>query len=140
MDHSAAQRQVHAGAVYLHQGRPHVVTELDLDQSCALVVQGDPGWTTTARSDSAFDLLSEDRHVDLGDDLRLCFGSVAVRSRVTSFLRRLPSGEVLGEHPLDLPESVLRTRGATAFLRLSQIVTVASAYLYTTVSRPAAIL
>ncbi|WP_286959937.1 DEAD/DEAH box helicase [Arsenicicoccus sp. UBA7492] len=111
VDHSAAQRQVHAGAVYLHQGRPHVVTELDLDQSCALVVQGDPGWTTTARSDSAFDLLSEDRHVDLGDDLRLCFGSVAVRSRVTSFLRRLPSGEVLGEHPLDLPESVLRTRG-----------------------------
>lgn len=111
VDHTAAHRQVHTGAVYLHQGRPHVVTDLDLDQSCALVVPGDPGWTTTARSDSAFDLLSEDRHVDLGAELRLCFGSVAVRSRVTSFLRRLPSGEVLGEHPLDLPEAVLRTRG-----------------------------
>ena len=33
-----------------------------------------------------------------------------VRSQVTSFLRRLPSGEVLGEHPLDLPERSLHTK------------------------------
>ncbi|AKT51150.1 DEAD/DEAH box helicase [Arsenicicoccus sp. oral taxon 190] len=111
VDHEAAQRQVHAGAVYVHQGRSHVVTDLDLEGSCALVVPGDPGWTTTARTESAFDLLAEERGRDLGPDLRLSFGSVAVRSRVTSFLRRLPSGEVLGEHPLELPESVLRTRG-----------------------------
>lgn len=111
VDAASAQRQVHAGAVYVHQGRSHVVTELDLETSCALVVAGDPGWTTTARTESSFDLLAEERHVDLGPDLRLSFGSVAVRSQVTSFLRRLPSGEVLGEHPLDLPESRLATRG-----------------------------
>ncbi|MCH8613942.1 DEAD/DEAH box helicase [Arsenicicoccus dermatophilus] len=111
VDHTAAQRQVHAGAVYVHQGRSYVVTELDLDDACALVVAGDPGWTTTARTESAFDLLAEERHEQLGADLRLAFGSVAVRSRVTSFLRRLPSGEVLGEHPLELPESRLHTRG-----------------------------
>ena len=35
---------------------------------------------------------------------------MAVRSQVTSFLRRLPSGEVLGEHPLDLPERSLQTK------------------------------
>ncbi len=29
---------------------------------------------------------------------------------MTSFLRRLPSGEVLGEHPLDLPERSLHTK------------------------------
>jgi DEAD/DEAH box helicase domain-containing protein len=29
---------------------------------------------------------------------------------VTSFLRRLPSGEVLGTHPLDLPPRTLRTK------------------------------
>ena len=34
-----------------------------------------------------------------------------VTSQVTSFLRRLPSGEVLGTHPLDLPERSLVTRG-----------------------------
>ena len=39
-----------------------------------------------------------------------CFGSVRVRQQVTSFVRRLPSGEIIGEHPLDLPDRVLGTR------------------------------
>ena len=43
-------------------------------------------------------------------EVELSFGAVAVRSQVTSFLRRLPSGEVLGEHPLDLPERSLQTK------------------------------
>lgn len=114
VDQGAAQRQVHAGAVHLHQGETYVVTELDLEDAYALVVKGDPGWTTTARTVSSFDLLSEDRHVDLPTEhgaIRLSLGSVAVRSQVTSFLRRLPTGEVLGEHPLDLPESTLTTKG-----------------------------
>ncbi len=38
------------------------------------------------------------------------FGTVDVTSQVVGFLRRLPSGEVLGEEPLDLPASTLRTR------------------------------
>ena len=32
------------------------------------------------------------------------FGTVRVTTQVTGFMRRLPSGEVLGTHPLDLPE------------------------------------
>lgn len=114
VDPDSAQRQVHAGAVHLHQGESYVVTELDLDDAYALVVKGDPGWTTSARSVSSFDLLGVDRSVELATEhgpVTVSFGSVAVRSQVTSFLRRLPTGEVLGEHPLDLPESTLRTKG-----------------------------
>lgn len=114
VDAGSAQRQVHAGAVHLHQGQTYVVAELDLDDACALVVRGDPGWTTTARSESSFALVEEDRHVALPTphgEARLSFGTVAVTTRVTSFLRRLPTGEVLGEHPLDLPETTLRTKG-----------------------------
>ena len=33
-----------------------------------------------------------------------------VHTRVTSFLRRLPGGEVVGEHPLDLPERTMPTQ------------------------------
>ncbi|HRA44360.1 MAG TPA: DUF1998 domain-containing protein, partial [Phycicoccus sp.] len=43
---------------------------------------------------------------------RATFGSVRVTSRVTGFLRRLPSGEVIGQHSLDLPERMLLTKGA----------------------------
>ena len=34
----------------------------------------------------------------------------SVHTQVTSFLRRLPSGEVIGTHPLDLPLRTLTTR------------------------------
>lgn len=43
--------------------------------------------------------------------VRLSVGSVEVTSQVVSFRRRLHSGEVLGEHPLDLPQHRLVTEG-----------------------------
>ncbi|HET7303797.1 MAG TPA: DEAD/DEAH box helicase [Segeticoccus sp.] len=109
VDGERAHGSVHAGAVYVHQGRPHVITDLDLADGCALAVRGDPGWSTQARSVGAFDICSVQRRESWGP-VELCFGEVEVRTRVTSFLRRLPSGEVLGEHPLELPERTLRTR------------------------------
>jgi DEAD/DEAH box helicase domain-containing protein len=109
VDGSAAHGSVHTGAVYVHQGQPYVVTELDLDDAHALVTPGDPGWSTHARSVSAFDIGSVERRQAWGE-VELSFGAVDVRSQVTSFLRRLPSGEVLGEHPLDLPERRLHTK------------------------------
>jgi DEAD/DEAH box helicase domain-containing protein len=41
---------------------------------------------------------------------RVCFGQVTVTHQVVSFLRRLPGGEVIGEHPLDLPPRSLSTK------------------------------
>lgn len=110
VDWAAAHRQVHTGAVYVHQGVTHVVTRLDLEESAALVVPGDPGWTTTARSTASFDLVRAQRSVPRGP-VTMSFGEVQVRDQVTSFLRRRTGGEVLGEHPLDLPEIALTTKG-----------------------------
>lgn len=109
VDEARAPATVHTGAVYLHQGQPYVVTDLDLTEATAQVVAGDPGWSTQARSVSQFRILSTDAEQAWGA-ARLHFGEVEVTSQVTSFLRRLPSGEVIGEHPLDLPERSLRTR------------------------------
>jgi DEAD/DEAH box helicase domain-containing protein len=100
---------VHTGAVYVHQGQPYVVAHFDVEDSHAIVVAGDPGWSTRARSVSAFDIGHIERSQSWGP-VRLHFGSVEVRSAVTSFLRVLPGGEVLGEHPLDLPERSLNTK------------------------------
>ncbi|MDQ2755374.1 MAG: DEAD/DEAH box helicase [Actinomycetota bacterium] len=109
IDGTRALTVVHPGAVYVHQGRTFVVTELDLEDAAAVVVPGDPGWLTQARVVSAFDITATERARDLGD-VQWCFGSVEVRTRVTSFVRRLPTGEVIGEHPLDLPERTLTTK------------------------------
>jgi DEAD/DEAH box helicase domain-containing protein len=109
VDGPAAQSSVHTGAVYVHQGQPYVVAHLDVADSHAIVVAGDPGWSTQARSVSAFDIGRVEQSQVWGP-VDICFGTVDVRSQVTSFLRRLPGGEVLGEHPLDLPERTLHTK------------------------------
>jgi DEAD/DEAH box helicase domain-containing protein len=105
----AARSSVHTGAVYVHQGQPYVVTHYDIEDAHAVVVAGDPGWSTRALSVSAFDIVQVEQSQTWGP-VDVCFGSVDVRSQVRSFMRFLPGGEVLGEHPLDLPERVLHTK------------------------------
>ena len=109
VDEASAHSQVHTGAVHVHQGQTYVVTELDLAGGTATVVRGDPGWSTFAQSVSAFDIVGAERSMRWGP-VEVCFGEVRVHTQVTSFLRRLPSGEVLGTHPLDLPRRTLATR------------------------------
>jgi DEAD/DEAH box helicase domain-containing protein len=110
VDANAAHAAVHDGAVYLHQGDTFVVDRLDLDDSVALVTAAMPDWTTHARD------LTEIRIVDVEevaayDGVTLHQGTVDVTHQVVSYLRRrLGSGEVLGEEPLDLPVRELRTK------------------------------
>ncbi|HEV7147357.1 MAG TPA: DEAD/DEAH box helicase, partial [Pedococcus sp.] len=109
IDEASAHSQVHTGAVHVHQGDTFVVTELDLEGRTATVVRGDPGWSTFAQSVSAFDIAGAERTTAWGP-VQVSFGSVRVHTQVTSFLRRLPTGEVLGTHPLDLPARTLATK------------------------------
>ncbi len=109
IDDARSHTAVHPGAVYVHQGDTFVVVSLDLDEGCALVRVGDPGWSTQARSMSAFDIVAVDRTRQWGP-VGCHFGDVEVRTQVTSFLRRLPTGEVIGEHALDLPVRSLPTK------------------------------
>jgi len=109
IDDARSHTAVHPGAVYVHQGETYVVLSLDLDNSCVLVRVGDPGWSTQARSVSAFDIVQVERSGQWGE-VGCYFGEVNVRTQVTSFLRRLPTGEVIGEHPLDLPVRSLPTK------------------------------
>ncbi len=109
VDHSAAHGTAHAGAVYLHQGETWLVTDLDLGESVAMVVAADPDYSTSAREITDIEILGERAVVQWGE-ARLCLGDVRVSHQVVSFLKRaVPSGEVLGEEPLDLPERQLRT-------------------------------
>jgi DEAD/DEAH box helicase domain-containing protein len=109
IDEASAHSQVHTGAVHVHQGETYVVTDLDLEGGTACVVRGDPGWSTFAQSVSAFDIVATERSFAWGP-VTVSFGPVKVHTQVTSFLRRLPSGEIIGTHPLELPRRTLPTK------------------------------
>jgi DEAD/DEAH box helicase domain-containing protein len=109
-DAGAAHTTVHPGAVYLHQGETFLVDELDLDGSVALVHTADPDWTTHARDIADLRIVTVDERIPAGD-ISLNFGTVDVTNQVVSFLRRrLVTGEVMDEQPLDLPARELRTK------------------------------
>jgi DEAD/DEAH box helicase domain-containing protein len=110
VDGSAAHSTAHAGAVYLHQGETYLVLSLDLDEGVAIVEAANPDYTTTAREVTDIEITGELTHRTWGL-ARLSFGSVRVTHQVVSYLRRrVPSGEVLGEERLDLPERILETK------------------------------
>ena len=82
---------------------------LDLDEHVATVVAEDPGYSTSAREITDIAITAEREHVPWGL-ARVSLGDVRVTHQVVSYLkRRVPSGEVLGEEPLDLPERILDT-------------------------------
>jgi DEAD/DEAH box helicase domain-containing protein len=112
VDTAAAHSTVHAGAVYLHQGETYLVRALDLDDSIALVDAETPDWSTSARDHTDIAITSTALSIGRGG-VALSLGSVDVTQQVVSFLRRrLGSGEVIGEEPLDLPPRNLRTVAA----------------------------
>ncbi|MFL6135610.1 MAG: Zn-binding domain-containing protein, partial [Nocardioidaceae bacterium] len=109
VDAGSAHGTVHEGAVYLHQGETYLVLTLDLEENIAVVQRAEPDYSTSAREVTDIAVLSEREHV-AWDHARVSFGDVRVTHQVVSFLRRrVPSGEVLGEEPLDLPERTLET-------------------------------
>jgi DEAD/DEAH box helicase domain-containing protein len=110
VDASSAHAQAHTGAVYLHQGETYLVEELDLEESVALVRPDDPDYSTSARELTDIQVVSTEASTDF-DGVRLSFGTVDVTHQVVGYLRkRLGTGEILGEEPLELPPRDLRTR------------------------------
>ncbi|MBK5305503.1 MAG: DEAD/DEAH box helicase [Frankiaceae bacterium] len=110
VDASSAHGQAHTGAVYLHQGETYVVDALDLAEAVALVRLDDPDYSTSARDITDIRIVGTQASTSY-DGVTLCLGTVDVTNQVVSFLRkRVGTGEILGEEPLDLPVRQLRTR------------------------------
>lgn len=109
IDAAASHRQVHPGAVYVHQGITHVVETLDLEESVAIVVQDDVQFTTFARDISDIRIVDTQREWHR-DELTMAVGTVDVSSQTVSFERRGLDGTSLGVVEVDLPQRVLRTQ------------------------------
>jgi len=109
VDRARATSTVHRGAVYLHQGEPYRVVELDLGAGAALVEPAGGDEYTQARRDTDIEVVQAARRVDLPRS-GLWLGRVAVSDQVTGYeRRRVGSGEVLGSEDLDLPPVLLPT-------------------------------
>jgi DEAD/DEAH box helicase domain-containing protein len=109
VDSASAHSSAHPGAVYVHRGETWLVNSLDLEHGVAQMTTVVPAYTTSAREITAISIVAETDHTDW-NGCRMSVGQVAVTHQVVSFLkRREPGGEVIGEHPLDLPARSLET-------------------------------
>jgi len=110
VDGDAAHVTVHTGALYVHRGETYVVDELDVEEAIAVVHAESPDWTTVARDVTDLAIVDTDRTRALGT-VTAHTGVVDVTNQVVAYQRRrLGTGEVLAEFPLDLPPRQLRTR------------------------------
>ena len=111
IDGSRAFSGVHPGAVYLHQGQHYRVQRLDVDDRVAIVEPADGDEMTQARSLTDIRFLGADEHTTVGR-VRLSIGPVEVSEQVVGYQRKsVYTGEVLGVEELELPPTLLVTRG-----------------------------
>ncbi len=101
---------VHPGAVYLHQGQPWKVLDLDLDDGSAVVEAADGATYTTTRSATSFRILDVTATRPIGAAL-LGLGTVEITDEVLGYeTRDVSTHEVLERTALELPPSQLVTR------------------------------
>ncbi|MEW6033985.1 MAG: DEAD/DEAH box helicase [Chloroflexota bacterium] len=107
---SVALFQIHPGAVYLHQGEPYLVIELNLENRTAFVRPAGVDYYTQAKDLTDLRVLSVLRSKRCGRAW-VYFGEVDVRTQVVGFKRKKQfTDEVLGEELLELPEQRFRTQ------------------------------
>ena len=109
VDAGSAHRQVHPGAVYIHQGVVHVVATLDLDDAVAIAYEDDVDYTTFARDISDI-RVREVLRTWTGAGASMHVGRVDVISRTVAYELRALDGTLLGLRDLDLPERILSTQ------------------------------
>jgi len=109
-DASRAHSTVHPGAIYLHQGRPYEVCELDLERRRALVTPFGGDWYTQPKRETQTTIQRLlDRRQAMG--VSLSFGEVSVSETVLAYQRRRRADHAaIDLHALDLPETSFATQ------------------------------
>lgn len=110
VDQGAADRTVHEGAVYLHQGEQWLVNHYLPADGVAMVSRADLPYYTQPMGVSDVHVLTETTRRTLGHGV-VCLGEVELSRQVTSYLRRdAITSEVWDETPLDLPTRRMTTQ------------------------------
>jgi DEAD/DEAH box helicase domain-containing protein len=111
VESSMAFFQLHPGAVYLHQGEPYLVTELDLERHVAVVTSTAVNYYTQCKDLTDISVLSTEIEKWAGG-VKVCLGMVDVTTTVVGFKRKMQfTEEVIDEQYLSLPPQRFVTQG-----------------------------
>jgi DEAD/DEAH box helicase domain-containing protein len=109
LDAPSARWMAHEGAVYLHDGEPFLVEELDLDRRVARLQPTSDRYLTRATRETRIDPAGDLRKGPVPGASKF-EGEVVVTDRVTGYRRVLRhTFETLGRYPLDLEPTTLLT-------------------------------
>jgi len=111
VDLDSACWMVHPGAVYMHEGRTYLVTDLDLEGRIARMREVNVGYYTEPRCETTVSLIGVRAQADV-PGARAAYGEIAVTSQVIGFRKvRWHTHEQLGIENLDLEPTQLQTVG-----------------------------
>jgi DEAD/DEAH box helicase domain-containing protein len=95
--------QLHEGAVYLHQGDPYFVKQLDIEKHIAIVEPSRVPYYTQCNDVTDLHIIKMLREKKVGD-VNVCFGKVDVNTRVLGYKKKMHyTEEVVGDEILELP-------------------------------------
>ncbi len=110
VDAAAADHSMHAGAMYLHQGKQFEVQALNYEASIAWLQPSNHSWTTHAKSKTEIHITSLLKNTAWAS-LDINFGVVEVMSQVKTYQRRdLKTKKVIDERKLELPSRAFSTK------------------------------
>ena len=111
VDAPSARWMTHEGAVYLHDGRPFLVVELDLAGRIARLDPTTDRYLTRASRETRIDPAEELQREPVPGATKFV-GEMVVTERVTGYRRLVrQTFETLGRYPLDLEPTTLLTSG-----------------------------
>jgi len=103
IDSSVAFFQIYPGAIYLHQGEPYMVTNLDLVNHTADAQPTTATYYTQTKELTDLRIVRTLRE-KFSRGTRVCLGEVEVTTTVIGFKKKAQyTEEIIGEEPLDLP-------------------------------------
>lgn len=100
--------EIYPGAIYLHQGEPYVVRDLNLSEKVAFVNKSEEDYYTEPREETEVKVIAKLERRALGST-EISFGKVEVTSYIVAFQKKSLTGEVLGIEELDLPPIEFQT-------------------------------
>ena len=103
VEEMSAFLQLHPGSIYLHQGEPYLIKDLDLDSRTAYAAKTDAPYYTEVRDFTETRVLNVLKEKPAGRTT-VYLGGVNVSTSVVGFKRKAHlTGEVLGEEYVSLP-------------------------------------
>ena len=111
VEEASAFSQLHSGAIYLHQGNPYLITDLNLESRTAYALDTEAPYYTESRDFTDTRVLSVLKERRAANS-RVYLGEVEITTTVLGFRRKAHFTEkVLGEEPINLPPHVFKTVG-----------------------------